>query len=70
MDEIRINTTAVGTDQLDDLAKVIGRIAVESFNDPDIRKQYEEWKKCTQPKGDGDCMHSLRTSPLYAKKEK
>ena len=45
MDEIRINTTAVGTDQLDDLAKIIGRIAVDAFSDPDIRKQYEEWKK-------------------------
>ncbi len=49
MHEIRINTTAVDTDQLDDLAKIIGRIAVDAFNDPEIRKQYEEWKKARQP---------------------
>lgn len=42
---IRFNTTAVGTDQLDDLAKVIGRIAVEAFRNPEVRKQYEAWKK-------------------------
>ena len=45
MEEIRINTTAVGSDQLDDLAKVIGRIAVEAFNSPEVRKQFEAWKK-------------------------
>jgi len=51
MDEIRINTTAVGADQLDDLAKIIGRIAVDAFSDPDIRKQYEEWKKRREVEG-------------------
>lgn len=42
---VRINTTAVGSDQLDDLAKVIGRIAVEAFSSPEVRRQYEAWKK-------------------------
>ena len=46
---VRINTTAVGTDQLDDLAKIIGRIAVDAFNSPEVRKQYEEWKKARKP---------------------
>lgn len=42
---VRINTTAVGTDQLDDLAKIIGRIAAEMFSDPQIQKDFAEWKK-------------------------
>lgn len=45
MDKVRFNTTAVGTDQLDDLAKVIGRIAVDAFNDPQIQKEFAEWKQ-------------------------
>ena len=42
---VRINTTAVGTDQLDDLAKIIGRIAVDTFSDPQIQKEFAEWKQ-------------------------
>lgn len=45
MEGIRINTTAVGSDQLDELAKVIGRIAVEAFSSPEVRKQFEAWKE-------------------------
>jgi len=48
---VRINTTAVDTDQLDDLAKIIGRIAVDAFSDPDIRKQFEEWQKRREVEG-------------------
>lgn len=51
MGEIRINTIAVGTDQLDDLAKIIGRIAVEAFNSPEVRKQYEEWQHRREVEG-------------------
>ena len=51
MKDIRINTTAVGSDQLDDLAKVIGRIAVEAFNSPEVRIQYEEWKNRREVRG-------------------
>lgn len=51
MDEIRINTTEVGTDQLDDLAKIIGRIAVEAFNSPEVRQQFEEWQKRREVEG-------------------
>ena len=51
MDEIRINTTAVGADQLDDLAKIIGRIAVEAFNSPEVRQQFEEWQKRREVEG-------------------
>lgn len=45
MEGIKIDIRRMDPDQLQALAKEISRIAVQMFEDPEVRKQFDAWKK-------------------------
>ena len=45
METVKVNTTAIDSSQLNDLARIIGRLAAEMFSDPQIQKEFAEWKQ-------------------------
>lgn len=49
--DIRFNFSQIDDDLIQSLAETIGSIAVRTFEDPEVRKQFEAWKKEREESG-------------------
>lgn len=56
----------IDSDMLDDLVGCIGRLAAEMFSDPQIQKEFAEWKQKKErvPGRDGNGTRSVKSTDL------